>query len=371
MRKVCYDRSPIVTPDGWRLQLFRSPASKGGDQRGRPVLLLPGANANHLGFGVERKTSLARTLNDLGRDVWLLDWRGSRSAIWEGTGRGPVTLDHKLELDLPTAIARIMDATGADRVDLVGHSLGGLLIYLACGGPDDSLAGRIGRCVTISAPATLRDFFGPWSPIMRAPAAALAPVAAGLGGLGLDRLLRSPLLGSAIAGHKHLSRRGLPRRIRKGWLARGVEDMPGGELSQLMTWIAERRLCDRFGADYEDRFARVHHPTRVIASATDRFIPPSWVKEGFDRLGAEDKDFVLLGKKHGHARDYAHSDVLLAPAARRDVFPAIADWLDRPLSSELAEPEVERSRGTGAGSEVEHQLEAGQHDRRTWRLRRN
>lgn len=320
-----YRRHPVETRDGWRLALYR--ATSRTPRVGRPVLLLPGANSNHLGFGQDPARSLPGVLRARGMDVWLLDFRGSRSSRYAGNGdpSGPsVTLDLKLQHDLPAALDSIRQETGSERVDLVGHSLGGTLVYLHAGG-----AGRdeVGRVVTVNSPATFRDFFGLLSPLLRGPASALAPFAARLSGLGVDRLVRIPGLGRALS-RKHFRKGSLTLAEREAWFARAVEDMAGGELAQLMLWIGERRLVDMNGGDYEERLARVRAPVLVLAAAGDLVIPEAAVREGFERLGTEEKEFRLLGRAHGDESDYAHSDVLLAPSAARDVHPKIAEWLE-------------------------------------------
>ena len=108
--------------DGYRLTLYRSPASTG--EHPRPVLLLPGANSNRMTFALTQDDSLVAELNRHGRDVWLLDFRGSHSSVWPHSSTAPVDLDRKLMLDLPSAIDVVLEHTGAERVDLVGHSLG-------------------------------------------------------------------------------------------------------------------------------------------------------------------------------------------------------------------------------------------------------
>jgi pimeloyl-ACP methyl ester carboxylesterase len=336
-----YQEYRFATADRFELTLFRSPAkvpSAFGESR--PVLLLPGANSNRYGFGLLTAASLACCLNAAGRDVWALDFRGTQSSRYLGTGRPPISLDRKIEFDVPNAVDHLLTVTGAERVDMVGHSLGGILTYFYCGGPDGE---RVGRAVTLAAPASFRSFFGSASAVMRPPARLLAPVAQRLPGLGIHRLarLRGPI-GHLYAMLHHVRPGTMTARERRLWLDHGVEDMAGGDLAQLMRWVGEGRLCAMDGMDYGHRLEKVATPTLVICVAGDRFVDNEAVTEAYERLSAQEKSFVTIGKENGASRNYAHQDVLLSRHAADDVYPHVLDWLCRPVDGRAERPVFEQ-----------------------------
>ncbi len=324
---IDYEHLRLTTPDGYELGLFRSRPIRARCSESRPVLLLPGAGANRFAFGVIRSHSLPAALNAVGRDVWLLEFRGSRSSRRLPCGPPSVSLDGKLLVDLPAAIDEILERTGAQKLDLVGHSLGGLFAYLHCGGPQ---ASRIGRAVTLSSPATFRAMLGKVTPLLRAPVGVLAPAAARLPGLGIDKLakVRGPIPHLA-AMRQHLRPRALDRHERRLYLDHAIEDMPGGDLAQMMGWISRGRLHGGDGRDYEWRIGACRTPIRLIASSKDKLIPVAAVREAYQRIGSEEKDLVLVGRKHGTSRDYAHADVLLSKSASEEVHPRVVEWLER------------------------------------------
>ncbi|MGM0574603.1 MAG: alpha/beta fold hydrolase [Myxococcota bacterium] len=331
---IPYEPYPFTTPDGFSLTLYRS--RPGRDAGRRPVLLLPGAGSNRLTFGVERERSLPGALNAVGVDVWLLEFRGSRSSRWAGQGRPPISLDHKITRDLPAAVEEVLGITGAERLDLVGHSLGGLFAYLYCGGEG---ASRVGRLVTLSAPAGFRDLLGVLTPFARRPVRMLAPIADRLPGLGIDRMARIPgPLPHLVSLNKHFRSGGVSWRARRTWLSHGTEDMPGGDLGQIMRWIASGRLEARSGEAWDRRLADVRTPTLLIASAGDRLVRTAAVREAWERLGSPEKDLRIVGRRHGARRDYAHADLLLAPDASVDVYPHVLGWLARPAVGEGEPP---------------------------------
>jgi pimeloyl-ACP methyl ester carboxylesterase len=333
---VDYEAYPVRTDDGFELTLFRSrPTVASLRREARPVLLLPGANSNRFTFGVIEGLTLPATLNAAGRDVWLLDFRGSRSSRYLRAGRPPIDLDRKLDMDLPAAVRTVLQETGAERLDLVGHSLGGVFAYCFCMGPGAELVGRV---VTLAAPASFAGFFGPVAPLMHHPARWLSPVAKRLKGIGVDRAARLPgPLPHLFAMNNHLRPRSMSAAHRRAWLEHGIEDLPGGDLAQLMRWITTGRYVGSDGRDRGRRLADVHTPTLVIRVEGDGLVPGQSVTDAHEQLGATDKSYLVIGKSHGATRNYRHADILLAPSAVYDVHPHVIGWLNRAEAAEAAE----------------------------------
>jgi pimeloyl-ACP methyl ester carboxylesterase len=329
---ITYEAYPVRTHDGFELMLYRSrPTVASLTLDKRPVLLLPGANSNRFTFGVVDGLTLPASLNAAGRDVWLLDFRGSRSSTYLRSGKPVINLDRKLDFDLPAAIDLVLKETQAERVDLVGHSLGGVLGYCFCAGPG---AERIGRMVTLASPASFEKFFGLAARVMHHPTRLLAPVAQRLRGIGIDRAARMPgPLPHAVAMNNHLRLRTLTRAQRRAWLTHGIEDMSGGDLSQLMRWITTGRYVAADGRDRGRDLASIRTPTLVIRVEGDGLVPGASVTDAYERLGTEDKAIVVIGKAHGATRNYRHADILLAPSAVYDVHPHVVSWLNKPASA--------------------------------------
>jgi pimeloyl-ACP methyl ester carboxylesterase len=332
-----YREERLLTSDGFELGLFHSASPSDSDVDRRPVLLLHGAAANHLGFGLVPGAQLARALNAQGRDAWLLDFRGTRSSRWLGRGRPPLELIHKLEIDLPAAIRRVLEATGSRELDLVGHSIGGTFSYYIMGGP---LGSRVARAVTLCAPATFGGLLGRQSRALALPLRVAEKLSRRLRGFGIDRLARVPgPIPHAVALVQHMRLGTSGAGVRRAWLNHAIEDMSGTDLGELCAWIRQGYLPHPAGGRYEDLCARVTQPVLAIAAARDPLVPPRIVEAGLRSLGSGDKRFVLVGRQHGATRDYAHADLLVAPSAARDVYPSILAWLSagsREPSSEAA-----------------------------------
>ncbi len=341
---IAYEAYPVHTADGFELTLYRSrPTVASLILDKRPVLLMPGANSNRFTFGVVDGLTLPASLNATGRDVWLLDFRGSRSSRYVRTGKPVINLDRKLDYDLPSAIDVVLRETGADRVDLVGHSLGGVFAYCFCAGPG---AERVGRLVTLAAPASFEKFFGLAAALMHHPTRWLAPLARHLPGIGIDRAarVRGPVP-HVVAMNNHLRLRTLNASQRRSWLAHGIEDLPGGDLAQLMRWITTGRYVGADGRDRGRRLEDIDTPTLVIRVDGDNLVPGESVTDAYTRLGATDKAYVVIGKEYGATINYRHADILLAPSAVYDVHPHVVGWLAKPAST-VSAPTPVRSQAT-------------------------
>ncbi|MFJ7271889.1 alpha/beta fold hydrolase [Streptomyces sp. NPDC099050] len=107
-----------------------------GPPAGPPVILLPALGKTAADWASVRD-ELARE-----RRVFALDLRGHGASSWPSAYSLPLMRDDVLGF---------LDALGLGRVDLVGHSLGGVVAYLAAAAQPH----RIGRLVLEDAPAPL------------------------------------------------------------------------------------------------------------------------------------------------------------------------------------------------------------------------
>src|SRR5689334_14050628 len=120
----------VPTADGWRLALHHWPAK--GIRRRHPVLMVHGLGANRLHFDLDERHSIARAARARGFDVFILELRGAGLSISPG-GQDRVNFqwgfgEYK-DLDLPPAIAAVLERTGAQKLHGLGHSMGGMVFY--------------------------------------------------------------------------------------------------------------------------------------------------------------------------------------------------------------------------------------------------
>src|SRR5205807_648059 len=132
-----------TTADGWRLGIRRiRPAQL--DPGKYPVVLCHGLGLNGT-FWTITDDNLADLLTARGYDVFVVDMRGSGASHRVGSvgrlnaalrqtpllefGEGRWTMDDEAFYDVPAILDFIRETTGHDRVNWVGHSLGGMLMF--------------------------------------------------------------------------------------------------------------------------------------------------------------------------------------------------------------------------------------------------
>jgi pimeloyl-ACP methyl ester carboxylesterase len=314
------ERTCARTADGWELALHRL---HGGAQK-PPVLFLPGYGTDHRCFLPVHHVGIADALHALGRDCWLLDFRGSGGSRRLAEA-GPVSLDAKIRFDLPAAIAAVLAATGWQVLDVVGHSIGGVILYGWLGTTGSDV---VRRAVTLGSPS----HFG-----FRAPAAfaraqeAVVPrilrqierlparsLLGGLSRLPMRRPYRSyfhPSSGNAAVG--------------RHYLREALTDVYGHELAQLARWFVTADMTDAEGSvSYTEALELVRTPLLFLAGNADRVVTPDRVRDAHDRVASVDKALMVLGREHGASADYGHLDLLAGQWAPVDIHPRVIDWLE-------------------------------------------
>ncbi len=323
------------TSDGWRLALHHY---RPQEQRyAEPILLCHGLGANRCNFDLLDDRSLARSLVELGFDVWSLELRGHGLSD-SPRPFGRFDFDDHLDRDVPAALAAIRRLTGQPRVFWVGHSLGGMLGYALAGeAGDDALAGLIavGAPVWLDrSPAVRRlcltaRLLGPGRTVrLRLVSRLLAPLA----GRGPAFMAQPFMLPGAIE----------PRVLRRS-LVNLVENPSRAVVEQMLGWMRQRTFTSRDGTrDYLERLAQVRIPVLLLAAERDQLAAPESVTPAYERLRSRDKQLRVFGTDAGDDFDFGHGDLLLGQLAPKVVYVEIMDWLEqRAQPLQRTEPRLE------------------------------
>jgi pimeloyl-ACP methyl ester carboxylesterase len=308
------DRLFYRAEDGWEAPLFRFPARPGGD--GAPIVLVHGLVTGPEGFDLAADPSLARALHHAGYDVFLLTHRGDRGSVPPAAANpGAFDFDDIVSRDVPAALARIREATGARRALWVGHGLGGqmLVAHIANGGtPDLAAAALLCAPVRFTAPRTsvrlaaltARLLPSHWKVPLRAVHQALAPFAD-----------RSSTWGDAT--------RDTEGSIARGLMVHGTEDVPVGLARQVATWLEAGGLCDRHDrVDYVTAIKGSRLPLWVLATDGDSLCSPNAARPVVDTVAPGAATWTVLGSRWGHL------DPLIGKNAPGEVFGPLMAWLE-------------------------------------------
>ncbi|PSL18472.1 alpha/beta fold hydrolase [Shimia abyssi] len=131
---ITVQKVAITTKTGVPLELLRAKGGTAG-----PVILAPGFATKASSFALRTvETNFVEMLCDAGFDVWMFEYRGS-PALGK-TSMEPFTIDDVAHEDWPAAVDHVLQATGADDVQIVAHCMGSMtcLMSILCGAVDKS-----------------------------------------------------------------------------------------------------------------------------------------------------------------------------------------------------------------------------------------
>jgi pimeloyl-ACP methyl ester carboxylesterase len=314
------------TDDGWEVALVRYRPI--GVSTGRPVLLCHGITGNGRHMDLDDAHSIARWFARRGREAWTLSLRDGGGSDTADASKGrprTYTVDTYAMQDLKAAIAEVRAVTGAESVDYVGHSLGGIILYIYLGRG----GGGIHAAATLGSPVRFHSF-GRGAEIVRSlvepltrpidtwPVADLAHVIMPLHGE-----IRGPVEGMLY------NPANTQTSTWKKLIAVGEGTISGGVMRQAMRWFQRDSFDSADGTvDYAVSMSSIRVPILVVAGKIDRMGEPWLVKTGYRRLGGP-KEFFLAGTENGAVADYGHMDLILGDRAGEEVWSRVAEFLDR------------------------------------------
>jgi pimeloyl-ACP methyl ester carboxylesterase len=310
------DEIDLDAPDGGRFVLRRIRGGAPDDAR-PPVLLVHGVAANHRNLDAHPEVSLARHLSREGRDVWLLTLRSGLRGR-----RGPVRFDAMARHDVPCAIAHVLASTEVARLDYVGFSMGGMLLYAALARAHVAPT-QLRRVVIVGSPGRVVSPLAGLGLLVRAPTWLLptVPLRAGARGYAFVAELVQTPLHRIIYNPANLA----PRHAAHA-LVNVIEDVPAGLNADLAAMLrAGEVLCG--GRPVLAELGHVDAPALFLAGAADAIAPPDAVRAAFEAWGAQDKRFEILGTVSGANHDFGHGDLAVGLSAVDEVFPRVASFL--------------------------------------------
>ena len=312
----------IPTEDGSAIELRRVPPAGPGGETLPPVLLVHGLAANHRNVDLSPDLSLARHLAARGRDVWLVTLRSGLRTRTRAAAR-LVRFAHMARYDLPLAVRTVLERSGRSTVDLVGFSMGGMLLYAALGRALPQ--SHVRRVAIIGSPAVVK---APLAALLRHGPLAVVPAmnlrlwaraaafAAGRFRTPADRWFMNPAnVAPAVARMSMIN---------------VIESIPGPLNADFAAWAIDGGDLTLDGERVLERLAGVSCPAIFFAGAADRLAPPSSVKAAYDAWGAAaptEKRFVVLGRADGAHEDYGHADLAMGSHAREDLFEPLGTFL--------------------------------------------
>jgi len=282
-----------------------------------------GSNSNALNF---QDRSLARYLSAQGFECYVPELRGAGASDRVPKGYG---IDEYLEHDIPTIIETVLRASGGNRLQWVGHSMGGILLmlhaieqptlpverFVAIGTALDYRPGNSVHRRTNRA----RPLAGNW--LKTLPFDALSRLNGMVAGVG-------PLL---PAEQMNFWRHNIEPEVMRRVLTTGFTPIPMRLLDDLATTFDDVGISRKNGSiAYLERAHEIRIPTCLIGGSRDAQATPEAIDDTARRLsGVSDLEVKYFGTQHGHANEYGHIDLVVGRNAETEVWPVISQFLGR------------------------------------------
>jgi lysosomal acid lipase/cholesteryl ester hydrolase len=335
------------TKDGWRLGIRHiRPANP--DPRKLPIVLCHGLGLNAT-FWTITNDHLPEQLAARGYEVFLYDNRGSgessrvgrigklnaalRQSLLLEWGDGTWNVDELALYDVPAVLDYVKVATGQERVNWVGHSLGGMLLFAFLEISPER--GRIANFVGMGSTIILAET--PQKSMLQANRAlrALTSVVS-TGRLGRPLMLFQPPGLDRIDAFYYTASV-VDKETIGGFYGYTLEDPGRSALRQLDPYLEFGHfLSANRTIDYAARLGEVTTPTLLVAGEADTMSDVPSTKLTLAALGSADKSLMRFGKADGHVADYGHCDLVWSRYASKELFPPVIDWLDQRQPGVLA-----------------------------------
>ncbi len=345
------------TKDGWRLGV-RHYRAQNPDPGKLPVILCHGLGLNAT-FWTITDNHLPYQLSARGYEVFVFDIRGSgenvhlgpyervnkllRQTFLREIGERQWNVDDLVRFDVPAILDYVQYKTGHYRVNWVGHSLGGMLIFpfLELSPNPERIANFVGMGSTIILAQT------PQTGMLRANRALRGlSIFASPGRLGRPmKYFHAP--GMERIDRFYYSNENVDRVTVSRFYGYTLEDTGPGALRQLDPYLefghmlsADRRI------DYSARLGEITTPTLMIAGDGDIMSDVPSTELTLTAVGSPDKTLWRFGRANGNVADYGHCDLVWSRHAPREIFPPLIVWLDQrqpgfgPMPEGLASPQI-------------------------------
>lgn len=319
----------VITDDG--MNLIMTQKTPVGKKALAPVMLVHGLGQNRFSWTLTKR-SLENYLVSLGFTTFNVELRGHGLSRANGADY-PDKFEAYLEHDIPAFISEIRQITGQKKMFYIGHSLGGAISYCLGARFQDSLLGII----SIAGPFTMAQGNIVLQAVAKIGALTFkvlpmklihsSPfyldylgILARFGLFALDS--RANIFPIQVWYPGSMERDILVERIVKGFDRTSI-----GVARLLVDWAASGKLHGTGGKkDFEENIVDLKAPILFINGDRDYGVPPSSVKQAWEKTGSDDKMFLVFGKKNTGVH-WGHCDLIFGKDAPAQVWPVIGVWL--------------------------------------------
>lgn len=342
--KMIGEKHSTTTNDGWDIVLENFKPLNGAPKRKYPVILCHGLIGNRHYFKIREEESIVYRLRAEGYDVWLLDLRNRednqvKASLFFGKNKyKEITVDTYANEDAEKAISYVLEKTKSEKVNWIGHSMGGLLAYMRLGFSDET---RIANLVTIASPLYFNkpftkkinslDNYGFLvnSDLMNSlqPVVPTGSLSRFNGYFRIGRI-EIPLPFSRLFYYEENSTLQDVLRLKRY--------STNNESSKVMRQFSDSLREGEFssfkkGTNYTTGLDSIKIPTYLIGGRRDHLASPYSIRKTYEQLGTKstDKEMMIAGRAEGHSEDYGHVDLIIGKNVDTDINIPITKWLNK------------------------------------------
>lgn len=254
-----------------------------------PLVFLHGMFSNRKFWLSDKGIGLAAHLNRQGYECWLIERRGMGASPKHSH---QVSLEHCVNDDLP-AIQAYIHQTNPNTAIWLAHSFGGVQISA-------SLARQKLNAELISG----LMFFS-------------SQLTAG-------KYPLNPPLSWILSAWTKLTPTFPSRKLNMG-----PEDESAQVMRDCIRWVKQAKKNGKGDTHqpFWQGFEHITAPLLAFGSEGDTVDPHSGCAFLAEQTHSSDKQFILLGKAHGHKQDYTHAGMVTSKDAIQEVWPMVEHWL--------------------------------------------
>jgi pimeloyl-ACP methyl ester carboxylesterase len=320
------------TKDGRKIHImfFKGEEKK---KRNFPVILCHGLGAQGRYWYFDDELSWPKKLNDEGFDVFVPDLRGV------GKTGGPYDFSFEDYIyDVEAILEKVLKVEGVDKAHWVGHSMGGMVIYLSVS-RNPQIQKKLKSFTAISSPYTI---WGPWElwKITHKNYENLSQFFKKVDSIPFSTFSYSfSIFGDIIYPILKITKLiylenfvwnldNVPRDIRKKAMRYAT-----GPVS---TRVLEKFLKVLLGyEDFNFSFEKFKVPALFIVGTKDYLASPPTVKLAYSKASSENKKFILAGVGEGFQTDYGHVDITASKLATEEIFSQVLNFIKENDSNKI------------------------------------
>ena len=333
------DRRIIETKDNWKIGIERFSPLVVTSKKKYPVIICHGLMGTGEYFKQNEEDSIVYQLTKEGYEVFVLNLRGRKMkglnqngeedsstspGYYFGKTYNDFSFDDYAKYDVDAAITYVLEVTKAEKVNWIGHSMGGMVIYARAGSMNET---RIANLVTIGSP-----FSFPFKPKKLNLLDTVSPILSIFPTVPVGSLSAfsswTPFQYYYLMSLYYYPENMDSKQIRK--LTRlGANNESPRVFQQFANGMGNWNFeSEDRKIKYTQNISNIQTPVLLIAGRRDHLGAPYIVRYVYENIGSKDKTMMMISRTDGNSEDYGHVDLVTGKGIVKDVVPNIVTWMN-------------------------------------------